>query len=195
MDFVNHARKSPPPLFLAEYAAWARSRWLKVPDFTNLKDISVMVMGLVGEAAELSLVSEHDTANLALELGDCGYYAVLLATTFNLDLAGCVQPYRLVEPKPLRCNRPLSELTLKLLQTGGKICEVIKKAIRDGIADDCAYRAMRQALQGFLREYWNHWHEIVELTNFSGLQALARNHEKVERRIAAGTLQGHGSLR
>lgn len=195
MDFVNHARKTAPPLFLAEYAAWARSRWLTVPDATDLKDVSVMVLGLVGEAAELSLVDEHDTANLALELGDCSYYAVLLATTFNLDLAGCVQPYRLVEPKPMRCNKPHAELTLKLLQTGGKICEVIKKAIRDGIADDSADTAMRKTLQGLLREYWNHLHEIAEPTNFSGLDALARNHEKVERRIAAGTLQGNGSLR
>lgn len=74
-----------------DYSAWVRSAWLNKEELTD-KDLTVMALGIGGEAGEVQEVIKKfvrdgnlDKKNLMKELGDVIYYWCMLCHYFELD--------------------------------------------------------------------------------------------------------------
>lgn len=72
---------------LKDYACWVVKVWDEPKEGYNLRDHAIMALGLCGESSEVvetTLATNHGDANtlkrnITKELGDCLYYAVILA--------------------------------------------------------------------------------------------------------------------
>lgn len=185
----------------ASYQVWARSRWAPArlaKSAPEIADLSVMALGLAGEAAEVGQVVERwaltgdcDQQRLTKELGDVLFYWARLADHLKASVAP--EMVRIgggsdgVPRMPPQHNAPVLE-ALALMSSAGSVAELVKKYIRDGHYDS-------QAFSAGLAKVFCAWSELCARSGLSCEQVLTANVQKLEDRAQRGTVRGSGDER
>jgi NTP pyrophosphatase (non-canonical NTP hydrolase) len=128
----------------------------------DLNAIAVMALGICGESAELLT----DGADYDKELGDCWWYAAVLAELIDTKLEDYIHfTYRLASEK-------------ELFLSAGRIADYVKKIFGHGHTID------KQKLQDLLRAYI---HVLVCLSGMGNMHKIwEANIEKLRKRYPDG---------
>jgi NTP pyrophosphatase (non-canonical NTP hydrolase) len=170
--FESHYRGSNPrtPITLKrkykmnanEYQSLAMRTAAGSRQHGDLNAIAVMALGICGESAELLT----DGADYDKELGDCWWYAAVLAELIDTKLEDYIHfTYRLASEK-------------ELFLSAGRIADYVKKIFGHGHTID------KQKLQDLLRAYI---HVLVCLSGMGNMHKIwEANIEKLRKRYPDG---------
>jgi hypothetical protein len=181
---------------LQAYARWTASAWLRSPSLLTEADHAVMALGLAGETSEVleeleeSAIKTSVTAGLSKELGDAVYYCARIAECFSVPITA---PDAVFITASLDSERARSAY-IRMAIHEGRVCEAIKKLIRDGVLPE-NQAAFKAKLQLGLTGYLQAWLEVLAAAGLTPQDVLRENKLKIEGRIARGTQQGSGNDR
>lgn len=179
------------------YSCWTAQTWLVTSDQLGVRDYAIMAMGLPGETGEIveelvkSLAEGSPRISLLKELGDGAYYASRLFHAFELTPAefGWSVPVH-ADAKLGNALAAIPKLTISV----GKVCEVLKKLIRDGVPPEKLSDFKTKLLAG-LNDYILAWMQVMAATGWTPQEAITLNMEKINDRQIRGVLQGSGNDR
>lgn len=158
--------------------------------------------GLAGEAGELAekiellLAQPHLVANnddLIKELGDVYWYTAAVSFELGLKLDDVAAQAMLAGIDRIGAHLSLARCALRICAAQGKVCELLKKGIRDadGIIDDERQDKLTDALGQLLRACGN----MAATLGCSPQQVMLTNAYKLAGRKARGVIKGDGDNR
>jgi hypothetical protein len=161
------------------------------PLYPNLGNLVIMTLGLVGEGGEVAdfVYQWDDTgvrpdADLLKETGDVFFYWARICWERDFEL-----PSSLAIPVVAsNAATPPLRAALRLTRAVGKVAEVVKKFNRDG-----AFNAPK--FEAAMVEAYVAWRALVDELGFTRQEVLEASVNKVEGRVARGTLRGSGDSR
>lgn len=181
-----------------DYANWTAETWLQAPRSLGTPDYAIMTLGLSGETGEIAdevlecIAAGTVRPELLKELGDGVYYAARLFHAFELapEVSGGWEVYYYDPVKLDSALKVLPQFTIAV----GKVSEVMKKLIRDGVSPEKMPEFKDKLRVGLIR-YIHVWMHVVAMTGWSPQDAIAANMQKINDRKARGVLQGSGNDR
>jgi len=148
-------------------------------------------LGLVDESVEF--LNAIGTKNEAKELGDCFWYFANFIRELGLDITDIDDTaYELEDQAPF--NNAL-QAARQMVETGGKICGIIKKYIRDEKVGQPLSEDKLTQIDFELSWYLNAMYYVMTHLNLDFEEVAEKNLEKLFSRQERGKLNGSGDFR
>lgn len=196
--------KTLTPKSLDKYVRFTRTTDLMLdhPSRGFGERLGYYALGLVGETGEF--MSETDSLRLAKEAGDpLWYWARLLSAAQGVRgqsiadwlTSGALTPLWTIQGQVV-CgeHRAPIDALFQLSLAGGRVCEQVKRVIRDDHSSAMVNERL-ETLLTLLADWLVCWYEALALHDLDPLIVLKQNSEKLTRRKSEGKLHGSGSDR